>query len=69
MREKLLLYQKHGVKEYWVIHPIDKTLFVFYLEKDNVYSRPSVFSPPDKVRVKTLKGLTVDLAEVFSAMR
>lgn len=69
MREKLSLYEKHGVKEYWIIHPTDRTLFVFHLGKDGKYSRPTAFSPPDKVKVKTLKGLTVDLAEVFSAIK
>jgi Uma2 family endonuclease len=44
MREKLALYEKHGVKEYWIIHPIEKTLMVFLQGKDSIYSKPAIFS-------------------------
>lgn len=65
MREKLVLYERHGVKEYWIIHPAEKTLMVFLIGKDSTYSKPLIYSPPDKVKVKSLKGLVVDLIDIF----
>ncbi|TAL36221.1 MAG: Uma2 family endonuclease, partial [Spirochaetes bacterium] len=65
MREKQALYETHGVKEYWIIHPLEETLMVFYRGKDKLYSRPVIYSPPDTVKVKTLKGLSVNLTDLF----
>lgn len=65
MREKLALYEKHGVKEYWIIHPVEKTLMVFLRGRDGIYSKPSIFSSQDKIRVKTLKGLSIALDDLF----
>ena len=65
MREKTALYEKHGVNEYWIIHPLDKTVMVFHLGGDGMYARPVTYSAQDRVRVKTLKGFAVDLSEIF----
>lgn len=32
---KLLLYQKHGVREYWIVNPITNITIVYSFEKDN----------------------------------
>ncbi len=66
MREKLDLYERHGVKEYWIVHPVDKTVMVFNLHKSGAYGKPSTYSPPDEVKVTTLKGLSVKLVHLFS---
>jgi Uma2 family endonuclease len=65
MREKHALYEKHGVKEYWIIHPLEKTLMVLHRGKDGLYARPVIYSPPDTVKVKTLKGLSINLTDLF----
>ena len=33
----------HGVKEYWLIYPNDRTLLVYRLSEDGTYARPEVF--------------------------
>lgn len=65
MREKLSLYERHGVKEYWIIHPVEKILMVFIRGRDGQYPKPVIFSSQDTVRVKTLKGLVIGLEELF----
>lgn len=32
MREKFAIYEKYGVKEYWIVHPVDQTVMIFPLE-------------------------------------
>ena len=39
---KLALYERHGVKEYWLAHPTDRIVTVYRLE-DGRYGRPGVY--------------------------
>ncbi|MDF2722039.1 MAG: hypothetical protein K0Q59_1714 [Paenibacillus sp.] len=41
--EKKALYEKHGVKEYWIINPADKSIEV-YLLKDKAYRLDDVYT-------------------------
>jgi Uma2 family endonuclease len=59
------LYQRHGVKEYWIIHPDEKTVMVFKIAEDGVYDKPERYGGDDKVMVPLLGDLVVDLGEVF----
>lgn len=61
---KLRLYERAGVKEYWVVHPTDQTLMVFTLQYGE-YGKPKVFAFPDHVPVDILAEFTVDLSTVF----
>ncbi len=65
MGEKFALYEKHGVMEYWIVHPVDQTVMVFVLDKDNKYGRPSVYSPDDKVNSSLFPDLVIELGAVF----
>jgi len=65
LRDKFFLYQKAGVKEYWVIYPGEKILNVFKLE-NNLYGIPTIYSYEDKVKVGIFEDLIIDLKEVFN---
>lgn len=66
MKEKLALYEKHGVKEYWIIHPIDKLAIVYRLQKDKQYPKPEIYSEGNAVESRVLAGFSVDLKMIFS---
>lgn len=57
------LYEKYGVKEYWVADPQEKALYV-YLLKDAKYEM-SRYSKEDCVQVQTIPGLEINLSEIF----
>ncbi len=64
-RDKLDLYARHGVKEYWLLSPAAGTAWVFGLDDGNfravgTYGRDETLSSP------TLQGFTLDLADVFT---
>ena len=63
--EKLALYQKHGVKEYWIVHPTDNLLTARLLGKDGRYGIPKIYEGMGRLEVATLPGLTIDLDAVF----
>jgi len=65
MKIKLSLYEKHGVKEYWVVHPIDNIVMVFKLGKNKKYSKPEVYTEEDKIKTAILEGLEIELSKVF----
>jgi len=65
MKIKLALYEKHGVKEYWIVHPVDNIILVFKLGKNKMYGKPEVYTAEDKIKTAILDGLEIDLDKVF----
>lgn len=61
---KFNLYQRAGVREYWIVDPTDKSVQVFTLE-DGHYTAKDFGATGDKVRVNVLEDCVVDLSEVF----
>ncbi|KJR44493.1 hypothetical protein UF75_5126 [Desulfosporosinus sp. I2] len=62
---KLRLYERVGVFQYWVVHPVDKTVMVFLLDEQDQYSKPSVFGECDQMKVEHLNGFVIDFCSVF----
>ena len=65
LKIKLPLYEKHRVKEYWVVFPMDNIVWVLKLDKKKMYGRPAVYDEKDKISTPILKGLEIDLDQVF----
>ena len=63
--KKMELYEKNGVKEYWIVHPIYKIITIYKITENGLYGKPEIYSEKDKIEVELLKGLTVDLSLVF----
>lgn len=61
---KFNLYQRAGVREYWIVDPDDKTVQVFVLE-DGHYTAKDYGAVGDTVRVNVLEDCTIDLSQVF----
>ncbi len=64
-KTKFDLYEKYGVKEYWIVHPAEKTLMVFKLQEHGRYGAPARYADSGVVLVPLLGGLEIDLTEVF----
>lgn len=62
---KFRLYQRAGVKEYWIVDPEAKHVQVYTLEEDGQYASATVYGASDKLPVGVLEGLTIDLSWVF----
>ena len=68
LRQKFDVYEQSGVKEYWVVHPMEATVLVFILNDDGRYiSQVKPFVRTDKLAPVTIPGLEIDLEEVFSS--
>lgn len=67
-KDKFNIYQEHGVREYWIIHPNDETVNVFVLDENGKLQFKGIFSGDDKILVYIFNGdFLVDLTEVFVA--
>ncbi len=62
--EKFVLYEKCGVKEYWIVLPGEKVIEVWCL-KDGKYVLHSVAADKGEVESCVLKGLKVKVEEVI----
>ena len=63
--EKLALYERRQVAEYWVVHPIDKTVMVFQLTANQEYGKPRIYAGNDQVPIGLFPDLVIDLKKVF----
>ena len=63
--EKKEIYQEAGVKEYWVILPLDKILFLFSLENKK-YKEPLIYTVGDDVSSILFPDLRVSIEKVFA---
>lgn len=62
---KYHLYEKAGVREYWIADPISKIVQVYLLENGR-YENIGVYTQTDIVRVNVLKSCFVELSRVFT---
>lgn len=66
IRIKFDLYEKAGVKEYWIVYPIEQSVAVFQLNEKRKYDGAALYAGKDKIHCKAVAGLVVDLNEIFS---
>jgi len=59
------LYEKHGVREYWLIHPTDQTFMVYCLSQDKQYAKAEIYASQDIVESKVIAGLKIALTDLF----
>jgi len=63
---KFNLYEKAGVKEYWIVEPDQKLVSVFQLQKNGRFSRPEMYTDEDSIMVSLFPDLVIDLGAVFT---
>jgi Uma2 family endonuclease len=63
--QKLVVYEKSGVKEYWIVHPTDKIVTIRLLNEQGKYGIPSIHEGKGTLPVHTLPDLEIDLDRVF----
>jgi len=60
---KFNLYKKSGVREYWIVDPLEKFVRTYILEKDNLGMY--YYDEAEKIPVYVLEGCEIDLNQVF----
>jgi Uma2 family endonuclease len=61
---KRSLYERAGVAEYWLVHPVDRVVTV-YLLTGGSYGKPAVFELEGHTATTAVPGLRIDWARVL----
>ena len=59
------IYEKFGVREYWIVYPGERAVEVWVLNDEGKYDLFNVAEGEGKIKSKVLEGLEVGLKEVF----
>lgn len=57
--EKRRIYERHGVLEYWLVHPTDRVLTIYRL-KNGEYGKPDIFVLQGSTPVSVLPDISID---------
>jgi len=63
--EKFNLYEEHGVKEYWIVHPGEKAINVYLLQEDGKYDNGTLYEFEGKVPVHVFDNYLIDFDDIF----
>jgi Uma2 family endonuclease len=63
--KKFKLYEKSGVREYWIVDPGEKLAHIFILQPDGNFDLGTIYDWQEKAPVHIFEGLEIDLKEVF----
>lgn len=61
---KMNLYAKYGVKEYWIVNPMTKSISIYKLDETQHYIQAAVKSS-GKIQSKLFEELSVNVDELF----
>jgi Uma2 family endonuclease len=63
--EKFALYEESGVKEYWIVYPMDKVIQVFLLQETGKYNAGVIYEWEGKVPIHIFDNHPIDLDDIF----
>jgi len=56
---KVPVYERSGVREVWLVHPIDRTVSIYRLE-DGRYGRPMILELKGRTAISAIPGVSID---------
>lgn len=59
---KLNLYADAGVREYWIVNPMEQSVYVYHFEQDNFKTKAYTFQ--DKIKVNIYDDLWISFQEI-----
>ena len=65
VRLKFELYQEAGVKEYWIINPVEENLVVYIMNASDEYEGGNMYAGGDRIKSFAIKGFEIEVNEIF----
>ena len=66
MKIKRYLYERVGIKEYWLVDPANKIVQIYEGVDNGQYVKPRIYTDHDQVKVGIFSDLNIDLALIFA---
>ncbi|MEO7983593.1 MAG: Uma2 family endonuclease [Bacteroidota bacterium] len=66
IRLKYELYEEAGVKEYWIVNPLEENIVVFILNEQPKFSGLKMYAGGDTIQSIAVTGLNINLTEIFT---
>jgi len=63
--KKRMLYEKNKVKQYWIVDPQEKEIYIYKLQNKGKYGDPELYTEADKIKVNGFEGLEIDPGLIF----
>jgi Uma2 family endonuclease len=67
--EKFALYEEYGVKEYWIVHPNDRVIDVYLMQKDGKYDAGTTYEWAGHVPVSIFDNHPIALEAIFGKLK
>jgi Uma2 family endonuclease len=68
LAEKFTLYERHGVREYWIIDPGNRFVHVYILGENRKYPKPKLHVGKVIVTSTVCPGFELNLEDLFAAI-
>lgn len=66
---KRALYERHGARQYWLVHPIDRLVTIHRRpHPDQGFATPELFEARGVTTIEGYEGLEIDWDEVFAGV-
>ena len=65
LKNKYEVYEENGVREYWIIHPEEKTFLAYTLDENGKYQPSALKTMGDIITTPILPGFELDLERMF----
>ncbi|GGA89578.1 Uma2 family endonuclease [Puia dinghuensis] len=64
--DKYDVYQESGVREYWVVSPMQENVMVSLLQADGKYDASTIHKPGDTLHATAVPGFSLDIRQLFT---
>jgi Uma2 family endonuclease len=65
--KKRYLYEKHGVKEYWLIHPMERTATIYTL-KENKFEFKGIFDDKAELHSTVFPDFKIEFSKILTSL-
>lgn len=63
--KKFNLYQRYGVREYWIVDTETEVIYQYILNEKNIYTLPKTYEITEDIKVNILKDCTISLKKLM----
>ena len=66
INDKFKIYEKAGVKEYWIVNPDDENINVFVLDNSGKYEFKGIYAGDMEIKINIFDDLSINLEDIFN---